>query len=68
MDLTLEGEVFHRAPTPLTLFSDVILGSIRPPIIHNAVVGGFTPTIWAETKSDILDTEALGFLRCRFDA
>lgn len=66
--MTLEGEVFARGPTPLTLFSDVILGAIRPPIVHNAEIDGIPPTIFAETLSDVLDTEALGHLRCRFDA
>lgn len=68
MDLTLEGEVFARAPAPLTLFADVILGRVRPPILHNAPIGGPAPTLFAETLSDLLDTEALGFMRCRFQA
>ena len=66
MDLTLEGEVFTRAPAPLTLYADVVLGRLRPPILHNAEVGGPAPTLWAETLTDLLDTEALGFMRCRF--
>ena len=68
VDLTLEGEAFARAPRPLTLYADVVLGRVRPPIMHNAPAAGPPPTLWAETLSDLVDTEALDLMRCRFQS
>jgi hypothetical protein len=67
LELTLDGDTFTKSPAPLTVYGGVVLGRVRPTVIHQSDEGG-VQDLYAETVTNLLDTESLNLLRCRFRA
>ena len=66
LEITLNGNIFAEAPRPLTSYGEVVLGRARPPAVRPSPVGGTAQQLFAETVTDLLDTDSLDLLRCRF--
>lgn len=64
----MEGFLFTESPSIISIYKKVVLGRVRPPLVHQPAIGGSSSILWAETLTDIFDLELLNFMRCRFHA
>lgn len=67
LEITLDGDTFTKSPAPLTVYGGVTLGRVRPVVVHQSEEGAHQD-LYAETITNLLDTESLDLLRCRFHA
>lgn len=70
LEVSLDGGLnYHRAPKALTVYGEgqeLLLARARPPVVYQWEAGKSASVIYAETITNLQDTEGLGRVRCRF--
>jgi hypothetical protein len=67
LEISLDGGLrHHKAPQALTVYGELVLARVRPPVVYQWQAGTPAQILYAETLTDLADTEGLGRLRCRF--